>query len=111
MAARAVALGENLEYKGPEPAAVTSEGQQLKLSFQHSAQGLELKQGGNSFAIAGADGIYRWAQVQLKGQQLLLSHPDIKAPLKVRYGWADNPPALLYNSLGLPAGPFEAEIK
>jgi len=89
---------------------VTSDGQQLKLSFNHSAGGLELKNSGNSFAIAAEDGIYRWAKVQLKGQQLLLSHPDIKAPLKVRYGWADNPPAVLYNSLGLPAGPFETEI-
>jgi len=110
LAARAVALGEKVEYKGPEPAAVTSDGQQLKLSFNHSAGGLELKNSGNSFAIAAEDGIYRWAKVQLKGQQLLLSHPDIKAPLKVRYGWADNPPAVLYNSLGLPAGPFETEI-
>ncbi|WP_164731924.1 sialate O-acetylesterase [Rheinheimera mangrovi] len=110
LAARAVALGENLEYKGPEPAAVTSEGSQLKLSFNHSGKSLVLKGTGNSFAIAGADGKYRWAQVQLKDQQLLLSHPEIKAPVKVRYGWADNPEAVLFNSEGLPAGPFEAKI-
>ena len=110
LAARAVALGEKPEYQGPEPASVTAEGSKLKLSFHHSGTGLVLKGTDNSFAIAGADGQYRWAQVQLKGEHLLLSHPDIKTPVKVRYGWADNPPAVLYNSDGLPAGPFEASV-
>jgi sialate O-acetylesterase len=110
LAARAVALGEKVEYQGPELESVLAEGQQLKLSFKHKAKGLELKSTAESFAIAGADGKYRWAQVQLKDQQLLLSHPDIKAPVKVRYAWADNPEAVLYNSEGLPAGPFEADI-
>ena len=110
LAARAVALGEKVEYQGPELESVMAEGSQLKLSFNHSSKSLVLKGKGNSFAIAGADGKYRWAQVQLKDQQLLLSHPDIKAPVKVRYAWADNPEAVLFNSEGLPAGPFEATI-
>lgn len=107
LAARAVALGEKVGYQGPELQSVMADGSQLKLNFNHSGKGLMLKGTGNSFAIAGADGQYRWAQVQLKNDQLLLSHPEIKAPVKVRYGWADNPEAVLYNSEGLPAGPFE----
>jgi len=110
LAARAVALGEKVGYQGPELESVMADGSQLKLSFNHSGKNLVLKGTGNSFAIAGADGQYRWAQVQLKDQQLLLSHPDIKAPVKVRYGWADNPEAVLFNSEALPAGPFEATI-
>ena len=109
-AARAVALGEKVGYQGPELESVMAEGSQLKLNFNHSSKGLMLKGTGNSFAIAGADGQYRWAQVQLKNDQLLLSHPEIKAPVKVRYGWADNPEAVLYNSEGLPAGPFEGTV-
>ncbi|MBU1619885.1 MAG: sialate O-acetylesterase [Gammaproteobacteria bacterium] len=111
LAARAVALGEKVEYQGPELASVVAEGTQLKLTFNHKAKSLVLKGKGNSFAIAGADGKFHWAQVQLKDQQLLLSHPDIKAPVKVRYAWADNPDAVLYNSEALPAGPFEAGLK
>jgi hypothetical protein len=57
-------------------------------------------------AIAGSDGQYRWAQVTLQGKQLVLSHADIKAPVQVRYAWADNPDAVLYNQAGLPASPF-----
>ncbi len=105
-----MALGEKVDYQGPELAAVTAEGTKLIVKFSHSAKGLVLKGTGNSFAIAGADGQYRWAQVQLKGEHLVLSHPDIKTPVKVRYGWADNPEAVLFNSEGLPAGPFEAKI-
>lgn len=111
LAARALALGEKVGYQGPELKSVMAEGSQLKLSFNHSGKSLVLKDTGNSFAIAGADGKYRWAQVQLKDQQLLLSHPEIKAPVKVRYAWADNPEAVLFNSEGLPAGPFEATVK
>lgn len=111
LAARAVALGEKVDYQGPELTSVRAEGAKLKLKFSHSGKGLVLKGTGNSFAIAAADGQYRWAQVQLKGEHLVLSHPEIKTPVKVRYGWADNPEAVLFNSEGLPAGPFEAAVK
>lgn len=102
LTARAVALGEDVQYQGPQLLSVKAQGDKLLLSFD---QQLVLKPG-QSFAIAGSDGEYRWAQVKLQGKQLVLSHADIKAPLQVRYAWADNPDAVLYNSAGLPASPF-----
>src|SRR5690606_15548958 len=102
LAARAVALGEDVQYQGPQLLSAQSQGDKLLLSFD---QQLVLKPG-QSFAIAGSDGQYRWAQVKLQGKQLVLSHADIKAPQQVRYGWADNPDAVLYNQAGLPASPF-----
>lgn len=111
LAARAVALGEKVQYQGPQLASIQAEGQQLLLDFTDTAEGLVLKDTGQSFAIAGADGQFRWAQVQQHGNQLRLSHPDIAAPVMVRYAWADNPDAVLYNSAGLPASPFEARLK
>ncbi|MGP9802803.1 sialate O-acetylesterase [Rheinheimera sp. NSM] len=106
LAARAVALGEKVQYQGPQLQKVQAQGDKLRLSFD---QQLVLKPG-QSFAIAGSDGQYRWAQVQLHGKQVVLSHADIKAPVTVRYAWADNPDAVLYNSAGLPASPFTAQI-
>ena len=106
LAARALALGEDVQYQGPQLQSVQAQGDKLLLSFD---QQLVLKPG-QSFAIAGSDGEYRWAQVKLQGKQLVLSHADIKAPLQVRYAWADNPDAVLYNSAGLPASPFTAQI-
>ncbi|GAA0562024.1 sialate O-acetylesterase [Rheinheimera aquimaris] len=102
LAARAVALGEDVQYQGPQLQKVKAQGDKLLLSFD---QQLVLKPG-QSFAIAGSDGQYRWAQVKLQGKQLVLSHADIKAPVQVRYAWADNPDAVLYNQAGLPASPF-----
>jgi sialate O-acetylesterase len=102
LASRAIALGEDVQYQGPQLLSVQAQGDKLLLSFD---QQLVLKPG-QSFAIAGSDGEYRWAQVKLQGKQLVLSHADIKAPQQVRYAWADNPDAVLYNSAGLPASPF-----
>ena len=106
LAARAVALDEDVQYQGPQLLSVQVQGNKLLLSFD---QQLVLKPG-QSFAIAGSDGKYRWAQVQLQGKQLVLSHADITAPVQVRYAWADTPDAVLYNSAGLPASPFTAQI-
>lgn len=111
LAARAVALNEKVPYRGPELESVTTEDNQLKLSFRHTTDGLVLTEG-RAFAIAGADGEYQWAKkVEKQGNQILLSHPDISKPAKVRYAWADNPEAVLYNGAGLPASPFQAKAK
>jgi sialate O-acetylesterase len=111
LAARAVALDEKVAYRGPQLQSVTRKGQQLQLSFIHATDGLVLKDG-NAFAIAAADGEYQWARkLEKQGNKILLSHPDISKPVKVRYAWADNPDAVLYNGAGLPASPFQAEVK
>ncbi|KXI30179.1 hypothetical protein AX660_09315 [Paraglaciecola hydrolytica] len=111
LAARALALKENVVFQGPQIDGVTVEKNQLLLSFKHIADGLVLKNlNDHSFAIAGADGTFQWAEVKLVDNQIMLSHPDIKLPTKVRYAWADNPDAALYNSAGLPAVPFSVSL-
>ena len=111
LAARALALGEDVVYQGPQIDKVRANGAQLILSFKHVAEGLVLnKPYEHSFAIAGKDGQYQWANVELKDQQIILSHPDIIQPVSVRYAWADNPAAALYNSAGLPAVPFAVSL-
>lgn len=107
LAARAVALGEKVQYQGPQLLSVQAQGAKLLLSFD---QHLVLKPG-QSFAIAGSNGQYRWAQVKMQGKQVVLWHADITAPVQVRYAWADNPNAVLYNKAGLPASPFNAKLK
>jgi sialate O-acetylesterase len=79
------------------------------LSFDHIAQGLQLKPG-HAFAIADADGIFHWADVTLRDNKIWLSHPAVTAPVQLRYGHADNPDAVLYNSAGLPASPFSLTL-
>jgi sialate O-acetylesterase len=41
---------------------------------------------------------------------VLVSHPDVAAPVAVRYAWSVNPEgANLYNRDGLPASPFRTD--
>ena len=59
------------------------------------------------FEIAGADGIWAWAYAIIDGDSVVLSSPEVTAPVKARYGWATNPEGCnLYNAAGLPASPF-----
>jgi sialate O-acetylesterase len=109
LAARAVVYGEKVEYRGPVLHRLQAQGTSLLLSFHHTEHGLVVKPG-KAFAIAGADGQFVWADVSLEDGQIRLSHPQIPAPTQVRYGHADNPDAVLYNSAGLPASPFSARL-
>jgi sialate O-acetylesterase len=111
LAARALALHEDVVYQGPQIDVVTVQQNQLILNFKHIADGLVLKNiNDHSFAIAGEDGLFKWADTELLDNQIILSNPDINLPKMVRYAWADNPDAALYNSVGLPAVPFSVSL-
>ena len=61
------------------------------------------------FAICGADRKWVWADARIDGRTVLVSAPEVKQPVAVRYAWADNPTCNLYNKEGLPAGPFRTD--
>ncbi|MDP5132176.1 MAG: sialate O-acetylesterase [Paraglaciecola sp.] len=111
LAARALALGEDVVYQGPEVASIQVQNNDLLLGFKHIADGLVLKStDDHSFAIAGADGHFEWANAALINDKIRLSSPNIKQPVRVRYAWGDNPDAALYNSEQLPAVPFDEKV-
>ena len=104
--------GEKLVYTGPVYQSQKIEGNTIRLSF--NAAGSVLAAGNSKplggFAIAGADRVFHWANAVLEGNQVLVSSPDVAAPVAVRYAWADNPEgANLYNKDGLPAAPFRTD--
>ena len=101
--------GENIEYSGPTLKSVKVSGGALQLTFDH-ADTLTLKGDQNRvFAIAGADKKFRWATPQINGNTIMLSSPDVAAPLYARFGWSNNPRASLYNGAGLPASLFRTD--
>ena len=61
------------------------------------------------FAIAAEDRNFVWAKAEISGDKVIVWSDEIKAPVAVRYAWADNPVCNLYNSNGLPAGPFRTD--
>jgi sialate O-acetylesterase len=62
------------------------------------------------FAVAGDDKVWHWATAQISGpNKVTVSSKDVKKPVAVRYGWADNPICNLRSSNGLPATPFRTD--
>lgn len=116
--ARHVAYGEEIPYSGPLYESMDIDGSRVTLSFTHRAQGLTAKAEGSEnsgtklrgFAIAGEDGIFKWAEARIEGEKVVVWSEEVEDPVAVRYAWADNPDqANLYNSEGLPASPFRTD--
>ena len=119
--ARAKTYGEKgLVYQPPLYKSATAEGNKLRVLFDTGGAPLIIgKKIGldpvvptpdaklDWFEIAGTDGNYAWADAVIDGDRVILSSPEVTAPVKARYGWAINPEGCnLYNSAGLPASPF-----
>ena len=65
----------------------------------------------DSFAIAGEDQVWHWANARIEGDTIVVSSPEVEKPVAVRYAWAMNPSQrnLIYNKEGLPASPFRTD--
>jgi sialate O-acetylesterase len=61
------------------------------------------------FQICGADHRWVWAEAKIEGDTVMVSSPQVRDPVAVRYGWAANPTVNLYNGAGLPADPFRTD--
>uniref|UniRef100_F4C1D3 Sialate O-acetylesterase domain-containing protein n=1 Tax=Sphingobacterium sp. (strain 21) TaxID=743722 RepID=F4C1D3_SPHS2 len=87
-------------------------GNRVELNFDDQGAALDLRPENNllGFTLAGTDGKFVWAKTEVRGNTIILSAPAIQQPAKVRYAWADNPIAGLYNTAGLPASPFEIDL-
>ena len=107
LTALARTYGQNIEYAGPQYSHYQQEGNHIRLFFTH-AEGLTLRQG-QAFTIAGPDRKFHWAEARIDGQTIVVSSPEVKLPVAVRYCWANNPTSLLYNAAGLPATPFRTD--
>ncbi len=99
---------------GPIRKSARLEGDRIIVSFDNVGSGLVSGNGEelSHFAIAGEDGVYQWANAEIKNDEVVVWNDKIKKPVSVRYAWADNPDfANLYNKEGLPASPFQIDLK
>jgi sialate O-acetylesterase len=105
-AARALTYGEAIEYSGPIFRQATTEGNTLRLWFDHAkelnARGGEV----TGFEIAGVDGKFYPAMAKIEGETIVVTSPSVPLPVAARYGWANSPQCNLFNGEGLPASPF-----
>jgi sialate O-acetylesterase len=115
LAAEKVAYGDkNVVYSGPLYQSAKVDGNKVTLTFSNVGSGLITNDDEEpaEFAIAGADKKFVWAKAKIEGDKVVVWNDDVSNPMYVRYAWADNPVnPNLYNKEGLPASPFQAEIK
>jgi sialate O-acetylesterase len=105
--------GKKVEIYGPVYKAHKVDGEKVRVSFNHSGQGLAFKHGDKlqGFALAGADGKFEWADAVIEGNEVVLSTAKVTKPIAVRYAWANQHPwANLFNKDGLPALPFRTDM-
>ena len=97
----------NLVYSGPVFKQAILQKRRVQLYFDHSAGGLKSKDAAlTGFEISSDGKSWFNAKSVIKGDHILVWHPQVKQPQQVRYGWSNNPDCNLYNSSDLPASPF-----
>jgi sialate O-acetylesterase len=117
LAARALTYGEKLEYSGPVFHKMKIKGDKAVLSFDHLGGGLVAKDGAlKGFTIAGAAAAgasnqFVHADAVIVGDTVVVSSPEVKRPVAVRYGWANVPEINLFNKADLPATPFRTDVE
>jgi sialate O-acetylesterase len=108
--AKAKVYGQKIPYSGPLPGPHTIKGNQITISFTHADGGLVAKDGElKGFAIAGSDKKWVWAKARIEGDKVIVSSPEVSAPVAVRYAYGDNPDCNLTNGADLPASPFRTD--
>ena len=133
LAARAHTYGEKIVASGPAFKSVRFDGNKAILTFDQVGGGLiskelvptnqrpgkpgaawRVKEGSTGtplvgLAVAGTDKIFHPAQAEIVGDTVVLTSPQVDAPIAVRYGWANHPLCNLFNREGLPASPFRTD--
>ena len=98
-------------YSGPTFKAMSPEGEKLRLTFDHVAGGLASRDGKplSWFEIIDAEeGGFVKADAGIDGATVVLSAPEVKHPVAMRFAWHMLAEPNLMNSAGLPAGAFRA---
>jgi sialate O-acetylesterase len=113
---RFVLLAKNRVYgivaddSGPVLESVLREGAALRVRLAHATSGLVAHgKPVQSLEVAGADKVFRPATAKIERETLLVSSPEVRQPVAVRYAWRNAPEANLYNGAGLPAAPFRSD--
>ncbi|HEY0945058.1 MAG TPA: sialate O-acetylesterase [Opitutaceae bacterium] len=98
------------DFSGPQFVSATPEGAAMRVRFNYADNGLTAgAKPLQSFVIAGADRKFYPATARIERDTVVVSAPEVKEPVAVRYAWSNSPEANLFNGAGLPACPFRSD--
>ena len=103
---------KDLVFSGPlYKSSLIADGR-VRVQFDHVGRGLKTRdeRDPGAFQIAGADGVWHWAEAKIDGNEVVVSSAKVPKPVGVRYAWNGWPQgANLINSEGLPASCFRTD--
>lgn len=111
----AIALNKTYHKKMPYTAPVYDSYQvegtkvRIHLRAEKGVEPLVQETDLKGFTIAGPDRKWHVATAHTEGNDIVVSCPDVKVPLAVRYGWADNPTCTLRTASNLHVAPFRTD--
>lgn len=114
LAARKLIYGEAIAASGPVPGAAVLDHSEVAVRFLDDGGGLVAYSNGGpiSFELcAAAIDSCRFVDARIDGADVRLAVPDGMIPTRVRHCWGDGPLCNLYDRAGLPASPFELQVR
>jgi sialate O-acetylesterase len=102
---------QEIVYSGPTYKSMRIEGKNLRVTFEHVGGGLKSRDGKplTWFELIDADeGGFVKADATISGPTVVLSAPEVKHPVAMRFAWNMLAEPSLMNAEGLPAGAFRA---
>ncbi|WP_179078342.1 sialate O-acetylesterase [Colwellia sp. UCD-KL20] len=109
-AVKGVVYNDLSVYSGPVATKVKANKNKMFVSFKDIGAGLYAEGEILGFELAGSDAKFVNAKAVINGSTIELTASSISKPVFVRYAWADNSNANLYNVEGFPAVPFRLNI-
>ena len=110
--ALAETYGQKIAFDSPRYQSMNKQGDTIVIRFNDVNGKLRTVDGKpvKGFAIAGSDRNWVWADAEIVGENEVEVQSDaVRGPFAVRYAWADNPVANLYDTSGLPVTPFRTD--
>ena len=110
-----LALVNDYGMKGINPVAPTYESVRFEdgkaiVTMKVDGMGLApMGQDLKGFEIAGKDKVFFPATGRVNGKSVTVSNPNVTEPVAVRYGFRNWTVGTLFNSYGIPAGPFRTD--
>lgn len=97
-------------YKNPIFKSFSVEKSDVLIEFDYAEAGLTIKgDKPKEIFIAGADKMFYPAKVKIKGNKIVVSNGQVKAPVAVRYQFSNAGIGNLFSKAGLPVVPFRTD--
>jgi len=110
------ALGSTYGREGvflsPTYRAHVTIGNTIRIDFDNTGTGLSTRNEDAviGFAVCATERRCRPVKAKINGASVEITLRKGESPAWIRYGWAGNPNVNLYNSAGLPTGPFQINL-